>query len=165
MKILRLLQGIFAALTVLALVFLGAAVHAGMGKTAVILAAVYTGCGLAGSAVCAAVRPYLRWEKVFVYTEEQERAIDRRLGYMQMDYDKLSPIKQWHVGFSLEEIRAHRRRAKMTACPLCGGQLTWVRECTYIGLRHPVGATGGSWEKTYEVIRKRYCPVCQRIFD
>ncbi len=165
MKSLRLLQGIFAVLTVLSLLFLAAAVFGCMEKTAVVLAAVYTGCGLAGSAVCAAVRPWLRYEKVFVYTEEQERAIDRRLGYTQIEYDRLSPIKQWHLSFSPEAVREHRRRAKRTVCPACGGPLTWVRECTYIGLRHPVGATGGSYEKTYEIVRKRYCPACQRIFD
>lgn len=94
------------------------------------------------------------------YSEEEEKQINRELGYTEEQLGKLSSYKQYQVTVSLSGIaRAIRRRIKRS-CPQCGAKLTWERELIYVGLRHPAGATGGCYEKTYRVSRIRVCPAC-----
>ncbi len=103
--------------------------------------------------------------KIFVYSLDEEEQINKELGYTQKDYDKLSVKKQWAWTVGIPEIKDFIRRYKQKVCPTCNSKLEGVKECTYIGFRNPPGATGGSYEKTYEVVRKRYCPNCQKILD
>ena len=104
-------------------------------------------------------------KKYFVYTEEQEQEINEKLGYTQKDYDKLSDKKQWQWTLGVSEVKDYIRRAKQKECPVCGSKLEWIKECTYVGFRNPPGATAGSYEKTYHVKKKRYCPNCQRVLN
>ncbi len=104
-------------------------------------------------------------KKYFVYSEEQENEMNIEMGYTQAQLDKVGWNTQYQWGLK-ELFNLVYFFFKGKTCEVCSKKLKCVKECTYVGLRHAVGATGGSYEKTYEVKYKVYCPDCQNaIFD
>ena len=104
-------------------------------------------------------------KKYFVYSKEQENEMNIEMGYTQEQLNKVCGTLQYQ--WDLEEIfNLIYWFFKGKPCEVCSKKLKCVKECTYVGLRHAPTATGGSYEKTYKVKYKTYCPNCQNdIFD
>lgn len=104
-------------------------------------------------------------KKIFKYSEEQEKVVDAEFGYTEKQLNNVCAKKQYQFTLGVSEISHFFKVLKKKECDKCGTKLKLVKECTYVGLRHPPQATGGSYEKTYHIVFKRYCPQCKAIIE
>lgn len=104
-------------------------------------------------------------KKIYKYTSFEENEINIEQGYTEKQLNNVCDINQYQV--NLEDIfdLVCYFFSKRKKCEICKSQLKCIKECTYVGLRHPAGTTGGSYEKTYRVKFKTYCPSCKTIID
>ena len=104
-------------------------------------------------------------KKIYKYTIAEEEQINIDLGYTAKELNRICSKKQYQYTLGLSELSFFLKFLKRKKCNKCASKLMLIKECTYVGLRHPPQATGGDYERTYDVVYKQYCPNCQTIID
>jgi len=108
--------------------------------------------------------------KEYIYSFEEEKQINEKLGYIQKDYDNFRGnfyehnryYEQYQWTIDLNFVKKAIYYLFRSKCPDCNVKLEKIKQLKYVGFRHKAGATAGNYHKAYEVTTYRECPKCQK---